>query len=139
FDAIISSAVEVHFECAICRNVFQSRHLIGHQQSRRYFPNDRIRQRDLPEQWLGVLEIHSEALLSKPNLAVGLSLNDHDRKSGLLRPAGRNFTYGIVRSIRERAPQIRSGCVRILMGGHVLLDSIAENVLTEKTLQHSQK
>src|SRR4029078_3537865 len=40
---------------------------------------------------------------------------------------------------RKRIPQIGSCRVRILMRSDVLLDSVAEGVLTQKTLQHSQE
>ena len=111
FDPIISSAVYIQFEHAISGNVLQLVGLAGHQQSRRHFSNDRIGQRDFPFERRRIFEIHRETLLCKLNLSVSFSLNFHHWESGLFGPAGSDLADRLLRSFRERVPQICGGRV----------------------------
>ena len=117
----------------------QTRNRAGHQQSRRRFADDRVCQRDFPFERRRVFEIHSKTLLRELNLSIRFSLNFHDWKPGLLRPASCDLADRFLRSFRKCVPQIRSCRVRILMRSDVTANPVAENLFAEKTLQHSQK
>src|SRR5439155_25678514 len=125
----------IQFKRAIRGNVLENICCVGHQQSRRRLSDHRICKWNLPLQRRCVFEVYGETLLCEPDLSICLSFNFYDWKSGLLRPAGSDLADRFLLSFRQRAPQIRGGRARVLVGGDVPANSIAESIFAKKTFQ----